>query len=214
VSELRGHWETVYRTRPGDGVSWYRPHLETSLRLIAEAAPDHAAAILDAGAGRSTLADDLLARGYRKLTLVDLSAAALEQARTRLGATAAELRWLAADITEAALPEATYDVWHDRAVFHFLTTEAQRAAYLRQLRRALKPGGHLVLATFGAAGPQRCSGLDVMRYDTQAQQQVLGQDFHLRESLIELHQTPGGSVQPFQYGLFQLARGPAMCAAP
>jgi len=203
MTDPRSHWQTVYQTKPRDSVSWYRPHLETSLRLITQAAPDVSAAILDAGAGHSTLADDLLARGYRHLTLVDLSAAALEQVRARLGAAADGLHWLAADITAAALPQSAYDVWHDRAVFHFLTDAAQRAAYLRQLRHALKPGGHLVLATFGAAGPERCSGLPVQRYDAPAQQRALGEGFTLLESLVEPHHTPGGGVQPFQYGLFR-----------
>jgi len=203
MTDNRDHWETVYRTKTRDGVSWYRPHLETSLRLITQAAPDVSAAILDAGSGSSTLADDVLARGYRRLTLVDLSAAALEQTRTRLGDSAVEVQCLPGDIAAVPLSPAAYDLWHDRAVFHFLTAPEQRTAYLRQLRHALRPGGHLVLATFGAAGPQRCSGLDVMRYDAAAQQRALGEDFTLLESLVEPHHTPGGSVQQFQYGLFR-----------
>ncbi|HSW12027.1 MAG TPA: class I SAM-dependent methyltransferase [Solimonas sp.] len=203
MSERQQHWESVYQMKASDGVSWYRPHLETSLRLLAQVAPDREAAVIDVGAGSSTLVDDLLALGYRRLSLLDLSATALEVAKRRLGASAAGLQWIAGDIAEAELPSATYDVWHDRAVFHFLTTEAQRTAYLRQLNHALKPGGHLILATFGPQGPEKCSGLHVERYDAQAQQTVLGAGYRLVESLSELHRSPAGSLQQFQYGLFR-----------
>lgn len=202
-ADLQRHWQTVYETRAVDSVSWYRPHLETSLRLLELAAPDRAAAVIDAGAGSSTLVDDLLTHGYRNLTLLDLSRAALEQTQARLGENSKTLIWVAEDLLTTTFPEKAYDVWHDRAVFHFLTAEEQRVAYLRQLRHALKPGGHVILGTFGAEGPTRCSGLEIARYDAAGQQCALGETFELRESLSELHQTPSGGVQQFQYGLFR-----------
>jgi SAM-dependent methyltransferase len=199
----QAHWETVYRTKARDAVSWYRPHLETSLRLIQQVAPDRSSALVDIGAGASTLADDLLALGYHDLTLVDLSDAALQMTRDRLGAQASAIRWIVGDITALEFPEAAFAVWHDRAVFHFLVDDAPRAAYLKQLRHALQPGGHVVLATFGADGPERCSGLPVRRYDLPAMQAALGNGFTPVEGLTEMHDTPSGGRQAFQYGVFR-----------
>ncbi|MDP9140066.1 MAG: class I SAM-dependent methyltransferase [Pseudomonadota bacterium] len=197
------HWEQVYRTKAHDAVSWYRPHLETSLRLISQVAPAESASVIDIGGGESTLPDDLIARGYRSLTVLDLSQAALEASRLRIGDKASALTWITGDITSVVLPEHAYDVWHDRAVFHFMATAAEREAYLAQLHRALRPGGYLVLATFGLQGPEKCSGLAVSRYDAAAIQTVLGPRFTLMESLIETHLTPAGASQQFQYGLFR-----------
>lgn len=195
----KAHWENVYATKAPDAVSWYRPHLERSLELIVRAAPDPSAAILDVGGGESTLVDDLLARGYKNITVLDISQTALDVAKKRLGAAADRVAWLVADITEASLPMQAYDVWHDRAVFHFLTEEAQRAAYLRQVLRAVKPGGHVIVSTFGPEGPTRCSGLDVIRYDAQTLHDQFGQPFQLIESFQELHETPFGTAQQFLY---------------
>jgi Methylase involved in ubiquinone/menaquinone biosynthesis len=203
MTDKQQHWETVYRTKAPDAVSWYRPHLDTSLALIERAAPDRNAAVLDVGGGASTLVDDLLARGYRDLSVLDISAAALNVARERLGEAADKVTWLAADLLDAPLPQARYDLWHDRAVFHFLTEAEQRAHYLRQLARALKPGGHAVLATFGPQGPLKCSGLDTVRYDAWELARVLGDGFTLLDSTLELHATPFGTTQPFLYALFR-----------
>ena len=197
------HWETVYRTKAADAVSWYRPHLDTSLALIERAAPDRNAAVLDVGGGASTLVDDLLARGYRDLSVLDISAAALNVARERLGEAADKVTWLAANLLDAPLPQARYDLWHDRAVFHFLTEAEQRAHYLRQLTHALKPGGHAVLATFGPQGPLKCSGLDTVRYDAGELARALGDGFTLVDSALEAHATPFGATQQFLYALFQ-----------
>jgi Methylase involved in ubiquinone/menaquinone biosynthesis len=203
MTDKQQHWETVYRTKASNAVSWYRPHLDTSLALIERAAPDRNTAVLDVGGGASTLVDDLLARGYRDLSVLDISAAALNVARERLGKTADTVTWLTTDLLDAPLQQARYDLWHDRAVFHFLTEAEQRAHYLRQLARALKPGGHAVLATFGPQGPLKCSGLDTVRYDAWELARVLGDGFTLLDSTLELHATPFGTTQPFLYALFR-----------
>jgi 2-polyprenyl-3-methyl-5-hydroxy-6-metoxy-1,4-benzoquinol methylase len=196
---LQTHWENVYRSKRADTVSWYRPHLERSLELIRRSAPESSSAIIDVGGGESTLVDDLLGAGYRDITVLDISAVAIEHARERAGERAAGVTWLAADITQAALPERRYDVWHDRAVFHFLTDPAKRAAYVRQVARAVKPGGFVIVATFGSQGPLQCSGLDVVRYDADGLHGEFGSEFRLLESSTEVHQTPAGKEQPFLY---------------
>lgn len=202
--DSQAHWEKVYRTKAADAVSWYRPHLEKSLALIGRAAGNHSAAIIDVGGGESTLVDDLLAAGYRDVTVLDISARAIEVAKNRLGGNAERVTWLAADITEVELPEHRYDVWHDRAVFHFLTEPRQRAAYVRQVARSVKPGGHVIVATFGPEGPQKCSGLDVVRYDADALHDEFGTRFRLEESMTELHATPFGTTQQFVYCLCKM----------
>ena len=202
--DSQAHWEKVYQTKAADAVSWYRPHLEKSLALIGRAAGNHSAAIIDVGGGESTLVDDLLASGYRDVTVLDISARAIEVAKNRLGGNAERVTWLAADITEAELPEHRYDVWHDRAVFHFLTEPQQRAAYVRQVARSVKPGGHVIVATFGPEGPQKCSGLDVVRYDADTLHDQFGAAFQLVESMTELHETPFGTTQQFVYCLCKL----------
>jgi 2-polyprenyl-3-methyl-5-hydroxy-6-metoxy-1,4-benzoquinol methylase len=157
--DSKAHWETVYTTKDPTEVSWYRPHLETSLQLIEEAAGGYDARIIDVGGGESTLVDDLSAAGYHELSVLDISVTALEVARARMGHAAAAVQWLCGDITSIALPRHHYDVWHDRAVFHFLTDATSRAAYVRQVTHAVKPGGHVIVATFGPEGPAKCSGL-------------------------------------------------------
>lgn len=167
-AEPRLHWEKIYQAKQLTEVSWYRPHLEVSLRLIEEAVSNREAHVIDVGAGESTLVDDLLARGYRNLYALDLSATALNVAQTRLGAEATKVKWLCGDVRTFAFTPHQYDVWHDRAVFHFLTDADDRAAYVQQVGRAVKSGGHVIIATFGPEGPPRCSGLDVARYDAEA----------------------------------------------
>ena len=195
----REHWETVYRTRPTERVSWYRDHLERSLQFIEAAALPRDAAIIDVGGGASTLVDDLLERGFGRVTVLDLSAAALEAAQARLGERAAGVEWLCADVLEARLPEQSFDFWHDRAVFHFLTDPADRARYVATARRALKPGGHIVVATFGPHGPDKCSGLEVMRFTPEGIHDAFGADFTKVGDAAEVHQTPWGSEQEFVY---------------
>jgi 2-polyprenyl-3-methyl-5-hydroxy-6-metoxy-1,4-benzoquinol methylase len=197
--DARQHWDQIYRTKRPTEVSWYAPHLETSLRLIEEAVPDHDAAIVDVGGGEATLVDDLLARGYRRVTVLDLSAAALEVAEARLAERACAVEWLCGDVATFPFRRHHYDVWHDRAVFHFLTDPKDRAAYVRQVARAVKPGGHVIVATFGPEGPTKCSGLDVVRYAADALHDEFGSSFRLLKHLTEIHHTPAGSTQQFTY---------------
>jgi 2-polyprenyl-3-methyl-5-hydroxy-6-metoxy-1,4-benzoquinol methylase len=201
IENAKTHWDKVYRTKLPDAVSWYRAHLERSLELIGRVAPDLSAAIIDVGGGESTLVDDLLAKGYRNITVLDISPAAIEFARRRVGEPARQATWLTADVTQAVLPSRHYDVWHDRAVFHFLTAADQRAAYVRRVAESMKPGGHVIVATFGPEGPEKCSGLNVVRYDTDSLHDEFGAQFRLMESTTELHQTPFGTTQQFLYCL-------------
>ena len=198
--EVQQHWEGVYTKKAIDRVSWFRPHLETSVALIERSTRgDRRASIIDVGGGASTLVDDLLDLGYRDLTIVDISQAALEAARRRVGAAGESVRWLCADVTQPVFPVRAYNVWHDRAVFHFLTSANDRAAYIRNVATAVKPGGHVVVSTFGPEGPAKCSGLDVVRYDADSLHTEFGARFHLVESATELHQTPFGTTQQFVY---------------
>ena len=193
------HWEKVYGTKLPDQVSWYRPHLETSLSFIERAAPDRSARIIDVGGGESTLVDDLLARGYGDVTVLDISRTAIEVTKARFGAWADRVEWVVADVTDADLPANAYDIWHDRAVFHFLTRARDRAAYVEQIRKSVKPGGHVIIGTFGPEGPEKCSGLDVERYDTDSLRGEFGRRFRLIDSLNEPHETPFGTTQQFLY---------------
>jgi SAM-dependent methyltransferase len=194
-----GHWERVYATKKPSEVSWYRPHLDISLGLIASATRNERARIIDVGGGESTLVDDLLARGYRKVTVLDISATALDVARQRLAARGERVHWLCGDVTTLPLEAKAYDVWHDRAVFHFLTDADERERYVRQVLRAVKPGGHVIVATFGPDGPTRCSGLDVVRYDYASLHGEFGARFELVDHVTEAHETPFGTIQQFLY---------------
>lgn len=197
--EPAAHWEDVYGRKKPEEVSWFAPHLKRSLAFVEKAGLPHEAAIIDVGGGASTLVDDLLERGHSNVTVLDISANAIEVAKQRLGARALEVQWRVGDITEVALPEGAFDFWHDRAVFHFLRQPADREKYVANVRRALKPGGHILVATFGPEGPQRCSGLDVMRYSSDQLHGEFGDDFRKVESLTELHSTPSGGEQQFVY---------------
>ncbi len=199
--QAKAHWEKVYATKGANEVSWFQPHAERSLALIREAGVPPAARIIDVGAGASTLVDDLLAAGYRDITALDLSASALAVARARLGSRAAGVRWMEADILEADLPAQHYDVWHDRTVFHFLTADEERRAYVAQVLHAVRPGGLVIVATFALDGPSRCSGLEVARYDADGLHAQFGAPFTLLVHTSESHRTPAGKVQQFIYCL-------------
>lgn len=193
------HWDKIYTEKAQDAVSWYAPHLDTSLDLIERTSVPHSAALIDVGGGESTLVDDLLARGYNNITVVDISQTAINTCRKRLGRSSQSVEWLSADITRVDFVSHKFDVWHDRAVFHFLTTQIDRAAYVRQVISAVKPGGHVIVGTFGPEGPIRCSGLDVVRYDAESLHDQFGGRFRLLESSKHLHHTPFGTLQQFLY---------------
>lgn len=193
------HWEKVYSSKATDAVSWFQPHAALSLELIKATGAGQDASIIDVGGGASTLVDDLIANGYSDLTVLDLSAAALDAARQRLGAQEKKVNWIVADITQAELPSKRYDIWHDRAVFHFLTTQKQRDAYVRTVFNSVKPGGHVIIATFAEDGPEQCSGLPVMRYRADDLHDEFGDAFTLLKHQKEAHQTPFGTVQQFVY---------------
>lgn len=193
------HWEKVYQTKQADQVSWFQEHAELSLQFIRNTGVAKNGHIMDVGGGASTLADDLLREGYCNLTVLDISAVALQAAQKRLGDGAARVHWLEADITQTELPEASVDVWHDRAVFHFLTAPGERQRYVQAVQHAVKPGGHVIVATFAEDGPLRCSGLDVMRYRPETLHDEFGAAFDLVNSTNEMHHTPSGTDQKFIY---------------
>jgi len=197
--QSKEHWEHVYSTKATDAVSWFQVHPGTSLGLLEQAGVPPSAAIIDVGGGASTLVDDLLSRNFTNITVLDLSAAALHAAKARLGPRADRVKWLEADITKVALPLHAYDVWHDRAMFHFLTDAADRHAYVEAVARAVKPGGHVIVATFAEDGPTKCSGLPVMRYSADALRAEFGEQFTLVRHAREAHHTPFGTVQQFTY---------------
>lgn len=197
--QVKSHWEHVYETKSVDAVSWFQPHAEQSLRLIRQTGLAPTASIIDVGGGASTLVDDLLDDGFRHVTVLDVSGAALAAARARLGERAASVTWLEADITQVALPRHAYDLWHDRAVFHFLTSDGDRRAYVAAVQRAVKPGGYVIVATFAEDGPLQCSGLPVVRYSPSALHAEFGATFSLERHEREEHHTPSGAVQKFIY---------------
>ncbi len=198
-ADREAHWERIYRGSPPEAVSWYQPEARTSLALIRRVAPDVEAAILDAGGGASTLVDGLIDAGYRHITVLDLSTTALAHARARLGARAAPVAWLAGDVLSIDLPPPGFEVWHDRAVFHFLTDPADRLRYVARAVRALRAGGHLVVAAFAHDGPEKCSGLPVVRYAPDRLAAEFGAAFRLVETVREVHATPAGAQQAFAY---------------
>jgi SAM-dependent methyltransferase len=193
-----GHWNRVFTTRREQDVSWFEPLPAVSLRLLEAAGLDRDTCVFDVGGGDSHLVDYLASRGLDCLAVLDISGAALDRARSRLGPAAAIPTWIEADVTGAwSLPP--MDIWHDRAAFHFLVDAADRAAYRGHLLRTLKPGGHAVIATFAPDGPERCSGLPVVRYAPEALAREIGPELELVESLPHVHVTPWGTRQPFQY---------------
>jgi SAM-dependent methyltransferase len=202
VSDRSSHWETVYAIRGENQVSWFQESPAISLALIRATQATKDAAIIDIGGGASRLADALLHEGYRSIAVLDLSAHALEAAKTRIGASSDRIDWIVADVTSWT-PARTYDVWHDRAAFHFLTTPGDRAAYRDRLRRAVIAGGHVIIGTFALDGPEKCSGLPVQRYDGKSLAAELGSEFELVETRTEMHRTPWDSTQSFQFSRFR-----------
>lgn len=199
---MRDHWERSYAARDAGRVSWFQEDAQPSLDLVVAAAGTPDRAVIDVGGGSSRLADQLLARGFSDLTVLDLSETALAVARDRLGDRARQVRWLAADATRWS-PSRAFHVWHDRAAFHFLVTADDRAAYLARLRAAVPPGGHAVIGTFAADGPDQCSGLPVRRYDADLLSKTFGDGFQLTHALRHMHLTPWGRAQPFQFCVFR-----------
>jgi SAM-dependent methyltransferase len=197
----QSHWENVYASKRENEVSWFQESPAPSLALIVEVRATPDSAIIDIGGGASRLVDHLIDRGFHDVTVLDLSAAALEASKARLGERAGSAQWLVADVTTWE-PSRTYDIWHDRAAFHFLTEERDRAGYIARLKQGLKIGGHAIIATFALDGPEKCSGLPVMRYDAARLGQTLGTGFKLLQSHGNDHATPWGSHQQFQFSVF------------
>jgi ubiquinone/menaquinone biosynthesis C-methylase UbiE len=202
--DLKAHWEHVYDAKRPDELSWFQPEARTSRELIERFASNRDLHIVDVGGGASTLVDGLLASGYQQLSVLDLSGAALTQAKQRIGASGATVSWIEGDVLNNALADASVDVWHDRAVFHFLTDTADRARYVSQVQRIVRSGGFVLVATFAEDGPSRCSGLDVARYSATELHAEFGADFRVVESLREEHHTPWGARQAFTYCLCRL----------
>jgi len=201
--DSKSHWEKVYSEKAATSVSWYQEHATTSLNLIQSTNVAKDASVIDVGGGASTLIDDLLFIGYTNLSVLDLSGAALVAARERIGLSSVNVNWLEADVTKVNLPLHQFDVWHDRAVFHFLNTPEDRAAYVKAVLHAVKPGGHVIIATFAEDGPIQCSGLPVMRYSADGLHKEFGDAFTLSKNLIEVHSTPFGTHQNFVYCYFR-----------
>jgi ubiquinone/menaquinone biosynthesis C-methylase UbiE len=201
----QAHWQKVYISKGENEVSWFQENPAPSVDLIAKAGATTASAVIDVGGGASRLVDALLESGFRRVTVLDLSEAALAAAKARLGGRADEVQWVVADVTEWEPQTAAYDLWHDRATFHFLTEECDRAAYVARLTKAVKPGGRAIIATFAPEGPERCSGLPVVRYDAQSLRRAIGDGFKVSETLRHEHRTPWGAAQNFQFSVFRRA---------
>jgi 2-polyprenyl-3-methyl-5-hydroxy-6-metoxy-1,4-benzoquinol methylase len=200
--DRQAHWDGVYRTKREDEVSWFQASPTVSLELIHAAGIERRASIIDVGGGASRLVDALVDQGLANVTVLDISEAATEAAKGRLGARAADMTWIVADVTKWQ-PGHTYDVWHDRAAFHFLIAPEDRAAYAQRVLRAVRSGGHVIIGTFALDGPERCSGLPVVRHDAGSIGTMLGPSFALIETRRHDHQTPTGGSQKFQFSRFQ-----------
>ncbi|MCA1415590.1 class I SAM-dependent methyltransferase [Bradyrhizobium sp. NBAIM20] len=202
TSDRSNHWDHVYATKGEAEVSWYQDSPAISLAMIRAAGSDRDTTIIDVGGGASRLVDALLQDGYRDIAVLDLSANALAAAKKRIGQAASTVDWIVADATTWR-PARTYDVWHDRAAFHFLTDPRDRVAYVERLRSAVRPGGHVIIATFAPDGPEKCSGLPVQRHDSVSLAAELGPEFKLVETRSETHHTPWHSTQAFQFSRFR-----------
>jgi 2-polyprenyl-3-methyl-5-hydroxy-6-metoxy-1,4-benzoquinol methylase len=201
----KAHWENVYTSKGEKEVSWFQENPAPSLELIALAGLSADAAIIDIGGGASRLVDSLAAQKFERLTVLDLSKAALDAASKRLGDKGADIEWVVADVTTWE-PSQTYDLWHDRAAFHFLTDQADQSAYVERLKKAVKSGGYVIIGTFALDGPERCSGLPIVRYDAASLSAILGLDFQLIDARRHDHATPWNAVQRFQFSMFRRRR--------
>ena len=199
--DRKTHWEEVYRTTAADDLGWYQAHPTMSLNLIESTGVQKTRSLIDVGGGDSTLVDHLLDQGFEHLTVLDISSTALERAKARLGDHAYRVTWIEGDVTDFRSSK-KYDVWHDRAVFHFLTDAEDRTRYLESMNRVVSAQGHVIIATFGYAAPPICSGLPIARYSPQFLAAAVGKGYELVESIEQLHRTPGGKKQPFIYCRF------------
>jgi 2-polyprenyl-3-methyl-5-hydroxy-6-metoxy-1,4-benzoquinol methylase len=197
--DTKTHWESIYASKAPDEVSWFQREPKVSLRLIRTVAPSREAAIIDVGGGASNLVDKLIAAGYRNITVLDIASAGLAHAQARLGDSSRDVRWICGDLLQVRLPFQAFDAWHDRAVFHFLTSPKERRAYVEQVMHAVRPNGHVVISTFAEDGPTRCSGLDVARYSAADLHAEFGKAFKLIDTVREQHVAPSGVRQSFQY---------------
>ena len=197
--DAKAHWEHVYTTKTPTQMSWHQEHLSLSLKLIQRTGIPRSGRLIDVGGGTSTLVDDLLAAGFQSIIVLDIAGTALQLARERLGTRASTVTWMEADVTQVDFPDHCFDVWHDRAVFHFLTQPTDRQRYFDRVRDVVRPGGHVIIASFAPDGPQRCSGLDVMRYSPTSLHHAFGTGFALIDSATEIHHTPFGTEQKFMY---------------
>ena len=200
----RAHWDQVYNSKNENEVSWFQENPTQSLALISLAGVTPVSAIIDIGGGTSRVVDNLIAKGFECVTVLDLSAAAIDSAKKRLGPNARLIQWVIADVTQWE-PSENYDVWHDRAAFHFLTEPADRTAYVERLKKALRPGGYVIIGTFAPDGPVRCSGLPVVRHDATSLSAEIGPEFELVSTHPHEHVTPGGATQRFQFSIFRRA---------
>ena len=203
--ERQAHWQNVYQTKDEQAVSWFQERPDISLDLIHAASIDTSASIIDIGGGASRLVDALISEGFKTVAILDLSEKALAKSKARLGTKAEQVEWIVADVTKWQ-PSQTYDVWHDRAALHFLTDPMDRAAYVERVLKAVRASGHVIIGTFAPDGPERCSGLSVVRHDAATLGELLGPSFALVETRRHDHQTPSGVIQKFQFSRFQRAR--------
>jgi ubiquinone/menaquinone biosynthesis C-methylase UbiE len=202
-ADRQAHWEKVYQTKAADSVSWYRQHLNVSLELLEQGGLSRTSQLIDIGGGASTLVDDLLERGMKGVTVLDISAAALAVPQSRLGVRASAVNWIVADVLQAELPESGFDFWHDRAVFHFLTDTVDARTYAQQAERVVKPGGYALISGFAPDGPERCSGLPVARRSADDIARIFAPVFSLQQARAERHLTPAGTAQSFAYALLK-----------
>jgi 2-polyprenyl-3-methyl-5-hydroxy-6-metoxy-1,4-benzoquinol methylase len=200
-TDRQAHWQNVYATKAEKEVSWFQENPAPSLEFIAAAGIARDASIIDVGGGASRLVDSLLEKGFQRIAIMDLSANALKEAKKRLGRRADGIDWIAADVTTWE-PSSMYDLWHDRAAFHFLTEAADRIAYVVRLKKAVRAGGHVIIATFAPDGPEKCSGLPIVRYDPVGVASALGVEFDMVDSKRHDHVTPGGNTQRFHFSRF------------
>ena len=201
--DAKAHWNVIYERGASSQLGWFQPHLRSSLDLISRAGLSTSSPIIDIGGGDSTLVDDLITQGYEDITVLDISPAALARAKARLGPNAERVHWIESDILQAELPSRHYDLWHDRALFHFFIQEPSRAAYVETLLASLAPRGAVILATFAPDGPSECSGLPTSRYGHQDFLHSFGHGFELEASLHEDHTTPSGTLQRYAYAMIR-----------